>query len=61
MSTAEILAELPRLSAAECDLVADRLRELREREDMMLLEAAAGELFRTMDQAEERHAPVSTQ
>lgn len=61
MSAMEILAELPRLSPAERDVVARRLRELQEREDAMFLEAAAGELFRAMDQAEERHAPVSAQ
>ncbi|HMO64860.1 MAG TPA: hypothetical protein PKE47_06510 [Verrucomicrobiota bacterium] len=61
MSAAEILAELPRLSPGERDLLASRLRELREREDMIFLDAAAGELFRAMDQAEEGHAPVSAQ
>lgn len=58
VSAADILAELPRLSLAERDLVAARLRELREQEDLAFLEAAAGELFRAMDRAEEPHAPV---
>ena len=56
MSAAEIIAELPKLSAEERKAVARRLRELEEQDGLQFLHQAADQMFQNMDQAEAKNA-----
>lgn len=52
MSMAEILNELPRLTAEERTMISHRLRELEEKDQALFLHEAAVTMFREIDQSE---------
>ena len=60
MSAAQIIAELPKLSAEERKAVARRLRELEEQDELQFLHEAADQMFQDMDQAEAKNARSKT-
>ena len=55
MSAAQIIAELPALTADERKAVARRLRELEEQDELQFLHEAATQMFQDMDQAEAKN------
>ena len=60
MSAAEIIAELPKLTAEERAAVLRRLRELEERDESQFLHEAADSMFQEMDQQESKDARRKT-
>ncbi|MBI2928267.1 MAG: hypothetical protein HYY24_21570 [Verrucomicrobia bacterium] len=56
MSTAEILAELPKLSPQQRSAVARRLQELEEEDGLLFLHEAAVQMFQEMDREEANDA-----
>ena len=60
MSMAEIIEELPKLTAEERSAVLRRLRELEDRDELLFLNEAAGSLFRDMDDQEAKDAHRKT-
>jgi hypothetical protein len=52
MSAAEIIAELPKLTAEERSVVRRKLRELEERDEHLFLHEAADAMFHDMDKQE---------
>jgi len=61
MSAAEIIAELPKLTPEEREEVAQRLRQLIEKDDLDSLEQATVQMFQEMDKREAedvRHAAL---
>lgn len=56
MSAAQIIAELPMLTADERKAVALRLRELEEHDELQFLHEAATQMFQDMDQTEAKNA-----
>ena len=54
MSAAEIIAELPKLTAEERAAVLRRLRELEERDELHFLHEAADSMFQEMDKEESK-------
>jgi len=56
MSAAEIMAQLPNLTAEERQALARRLRELDEQDEMQFLHEAAVEMFREMGRTEAQDA-----
>jgi CCR4-NOT transcriptional regulation complex NOT5 subunit len=60
MSAAQIIAELPNLSAEERKAVARRLRELEEQDGLQFLHKAVDQMFQSMDQAEAKNARSKT-
>ena len=49
MSAAEIIAELPRLTAEERSAVRKRLLQLEDQDELLFLHEAADTVFRDMD------------
>ena len=60
MSAAEIIAELPKLTAEERAAVLRRPRELEERDESQLLHEAADSMFQEMDKQESKDARRKT-
>jgi hypothetical protein len=60
VSAAQIIAELPNLSAEERKAVARRLRELEQQDGSQFLHEAADQMFQDMDQAEAKNARRKT-
>jgi hypothetical protein len=60
MSAAEIIAELPKLSAEERNAVARRLRELEEQDGLQFLHEAADQMFQNKDHAEAKNGRRKT-
>jgi len=60
VSAAEIIAELPKLTAEERAAVLRRLRELEERDESQFLHEAADSMFQEMDQQESKDARRKT-
>ena len=60
MSAAEIIAELPKLTAEERAAVLRRLRELEERDQSQFLHEAADSMFQEMDKQESKDARRKT-
>jgi hypothetical protein len=56
MSVADILEELPKLTAEERSAVLRRLRELDDRDGLLFLNEAADSMFREMDHQEAQDA-----
>jgi len=56
MSAAEIMNELPKLSAEERALLRQRLRELDEQDDLQFLHDSALTQFQALDKQESEHA-----
>jgi len=56
MNFAEIIEELPRLTAKERSAVLRRLQELEEQDAQMFLHEAADSMFQEMTKGETRHA-----
>ena len=56
MSAAEIIKELPKLTAAERSAVLRRLRELQEGDELQFLHEASDSMFQDMDKQEAKHA-----
>lgn len=56
MSAAEIIKELPNLSASERAAVRRRLRELEEQDEALFLNESADALFLETDKEEEKNA-----
>jgi len=56
MSAAEIIAELPKLTPDEREEVAQRLRELIEKDDLDSLEQATVQMFQETDKREAEDA-----
>ncbi len=56
MSAAEIIKELPKLSADELAAIRRRLRELDERDELQFLHESADAMFQRMDKEEATHA-----
>jgi hypothetical protein len=56
MSVAEIIKELPKLTAEERSTVRHRLEELEEKDGMLFLHEAADAMFQDMDKQEARDA-----
>jgi len=52
MSAAEIISELPKLTAEERAAVLRRLKELEERDELHFLHEAADSVFQEMDKRE---------
>ena len=52
MSVAEIIRELPKLTADERSAVRQRLRELEEKDEAQFLHEAADSMFKDMDKQE---------
>jgi hypothetical protein len=52
MSVAEIIKELPKLTAEERAAILRRLRELEQRDETLFLHEAADSMFRAMDKGE---------
>lgn len=55
MSAAEIIKELPKLSANERAVVRRRLRELEEQDEILFLHESADALFLETDKEEEKN------
>ena len=60
MSAAEIIAELPKLTAEERAAVLRRLRELEERDELQFFHEAADSMFQEMDKKESKDARRKT-
>jgi len=60
VSAAEIIAELPKLTAEERAAVLRRLRELEERDELHFLHETADSMFQEMDQQESKDARRKT-
>ena len=60
MSVAEIIAELPKLTADERSTVQRRLRELEEQDELQFLHEAADAMFQQMDRQEAEDAKRKT-
>ena len=56
MSAAEIIAELPKLTAAELSAVRRRLRELDEKSELGFLNESADAMFQDLDKREAKNA-----
>ncbi len=56
MSVAEIIRELPKLTAAERSVIRQRLRELEEQDASQFLHEAADSMFQDMDKQETKDA-----
>lgn len=56
MSAAEIMNELPKLSAEERALLRQHLRELEEQDDLQFLHDSALPQFQALDKQESEHA-----
>ncbi len=56
MSVAEIIEQLPKLTAEERSAVLRRLRELEDRDELLFLNEAADSMFREMDDQETQDA-----
>ena len=56
MSAAEIIQELPKLTAEERSAVRRSLRELEERDELLFLHESADAMFRDMDKQEAKDA-----
>ena len=56
VSVAEIMKELPKLSARQRSEVRRRLQELEEKDEMQFLNASADAMFREMDKSEAKGA-----
>lgn len=56
MSGAEIMNELPKLSAEERALLRQHLRELEEQDDLQFLHDSALTQFHALDKQESEHA-----
>ena len=56
MSAAEIIAELPKLTAAELSAVRRRLRELDEKSELGFLNESADVMFQDLDKREAKYA-----
>ena len=56
MSTAEIIAELPKLTEAERAAIARRLRELEQEDATLFLHEAADQSFQELDRMEAEDA-----
>jgi uncharacterized protein (DUF169 family) len=52
MSVAEIIRELPRLTAEERSAVRQRLKELEEKDELLFLHEAADSMFKDLDKRE---------
>ena len=60
MSAAEIIKELPKLSADELGAVRRRVRELDERDELQFLHESADAMFQDMDKEEAANARRKT-
>jgi len=60
VSAAEIIAELPKLTAEERAAVLRRLRELEERDELHFLHETADSMFQEMDKQESKDARRKT-
>jgi len=60
VSAAEIIAELPKLTAEERAAVLRRLRELEEHDESQFLHEAADSMFQEMDKQESKDARRKT-
>lgn len=60
MSAAEIIKELPKLSADELAAVRRRVRELDERDELQFLHESADAMFQDMDKEEAANARRKT-
>ena len=56
MSVAEIIQQLPKLTAKERSAVFHRLRQLEENDDLLFLNEAADSMFQDLDKEEARNA-----
>ena len=56
MSAAEIIKELPKLTAEERSAVRRRLRELEEKDETQFLHESADAMFQEMDRQEAKDA-----
>ena len=56
MSVAEIIEQLPKLTAEERSAVLRRLRELEDHDELLFLNEAADSMFREMDDQETQDA-----
>ena len=56
MSAAEIIKELPNLTAAERSAVRRRLRELEEKDEIHFLHESADAMFQDLDKQEAKDA-----
>ncbi len=54
MSLAEIIEELPKLTAKERSAILRRLRELEDRDELLFVNEAADSMFCEMDQRKVR-------
>ncbi len=52
MSLAEIIRELPKLTAEERSAVRQRLKELEEKDELLFLHEAADSMFKDLDKRE---------
>ena len=60
MSAAEIIAELPKLTADERSAIRQRLRELEEQDELLFLHESALSMFQEMDKQEAEDARRKT-
>ena len=60
MSAAEIIAELPKLTAEELAAVRRRLRELDEKSEVEFLHESADVMFQDLDKREAKYARRKT-
>jgi hypothetical protein len=60
MSAAEIMQELPKLTADERSAIRQRLRELEEQDGSLFLHEAADSMFKDMDKQEAKNARRKT-
>ena len=60
MSVAEIIRQLPKLSAKQRSVVSRRLRELEEEDGALFLREAADAIFQGMETGEKKHARRKT-
>ena len=60
MSAAEIIRELPKLTADERSAIRQRLRELEEQDESLFLHETADSMFREMDKQEAKDARRKT-
>ena len=60
MSAAEIIQELPKLTADERAAIRQRLRELEEQDGSLFLHEAADSMFKYMDKQEAKNARRKT-